>query len=184
MPTLREIDAPALKSLLDSGKAYVVDVRDPDEHAIEHIQGATSMPLSRFDPTRVPADNGQRVILHCLGGARSAEAAARLLAAGRDATHLKGGLKAWKAAGFPTQRLARAPIPIMRQTLLVVGLLVLTTTILAAAISPWFLLLTGFFGSGMIFAGTTGICGMSWVLGFMPWNKSLRGSCCGDSCSK
>jgi rhodanese-related sulfurtransferase len=173
MATLSEIEPRDLKALLDRGTAVVIDVREPDEHAREHIAGSRLEPLSRFDVGQIPS-GGQTVVLHCKGGSRSAEAGARLIAAGRSVTHLKGGLQAWKAAGMPTEVNLNAPIPIMRQVQIIVGSLVLATSILAYAIHPAFLLLTGFFGAGLLFAGTTGICGMAAVLRRMPWNKALR----------
>ena len=179
MAGLQELDAAGLKMLLDQGRAVVVDVREPDEHAREHIAGSRLVPLSRFDTGQVPAENGRTVVLHCKGGRRSAEAAARLLAAGRSSvTHLKGGLDAWKAAGLPLEANARMPIPIMRQVQITVGASVLIFSALAWLVSPWFLALTAFFGAGLLFAGATGLCGLAAVLGFMPWNRALRGVSC------
>jgi len=66
-------------------------------------------------------------------------------------------------------------MPIMRQVQVVVGFMVLLSSALAALVSPWFLLLTGFFGAGLLFAGLTGTCGMAALLGRMPWNYPLKG---------
>ncbi len=177
---IQEVDPVTLRKWVDSGEVVVVDVREPDEHAREHIRGSRSVPLSAFNPSDVPTPNGARVVLHCRGGTRSADAAARLVAAGRaPVMHLKGGIEAWKAAGGPVEFNARVPISIMRQVQITVGTLVLATSVLAYLVSPYFLLLTGFFGAGLVFAGTTGMCGMAAVLGLMPWNKAFRtgGAC-------
>ena len=40
--------------------------------------------------------------------------------------------------------------------------------------SPWFLILTGFFGAGLLFAGLTGTCGMATMLAYLPWNRVFR----------
>jgi rhodanese-related sulfurtransferase len=174
MPSLNEIDAATLKGLLDQGRAVVVDVREPDEYIREHIAGAMLVPLSRFDASQVPPDNARTVVLHCKAGGRSAEAGARLLAAGRPgATHLRGGFDAWKAAGMPVERTAKAPIPIMRQVQIVAGSVVLIGSILAWRVSLWFLILPIFFGGGLVFAGVSGMCGMAAVLRLMPWNKAF-----------
>ncbi len=184
MSALSDIYPRDLKALIDAGKALIVDVREPDEHAREHIAGSRLEPLSHFDPGRIPADSAQTVVLHCKGGMRSTEAAARLLAAGRTGvTHLKGGLDAWKAAGMPVVQNLKVPIPIMRQVQIVAGTIVLTGSVLAWLVSPWFLGLTGFIGAGLLFAGSTGICGMAAVLGLMPWNKGLRCGVCKDGCA-
>ncbi len=168
------VDAHTLKEWMEAGSATVVDVRDPEEFAREHIAGARLVPLSRFDPGSIP--EGATVVLHCKSGRRSAEAAARLAATGRvEVLQLKGGLEAWKAAGLPIQENTRVPISIMRQVQLVVGACVLVLSALAAFVSPWFLALIAFFGAGLAFAGPTGTCGLAAALGAMPWNKAFRG---------
>jgi len=54
---------------------------------------------------------------------------------------------------------------------LTAGLLVALGTLLAATVSPWFLIVPGFVGCGLIFSGATGSCGMATMLGMMPWNR-------------
>jgi len=159
--------------MIDQGRAVVIDVREPDEAARERIAGSRLNPLTRFNPADVPADNGQTVVLHCKGGRRSVEAAARLMAAGHaDVTCLKGGLDAWKAAGLPTEKNAAVPaIPIMRQVQITAGSIVLIGTVLAWLVSPLFLGLTGFIGAGLLVSGLTGTCGMANMLRLMPWNR-------------
>ncbi len=177
--TIHEIDPATLRAWLDRKEALLVDVREPDEHAREHIGGARLVPLSRFSPASVPAANGTRIVLHCKSGRRSAEACARLLQSGVEAITLKGGIEAWKAAGLPVETDTRMPISIMRQVQMFIGAAVLAGSLLAATVSPWFLVLTGFFGVGLFFAGATGMCGLAAVMGAMPWNRAFRaaGAC-------
>ncbi len=78
----------------------VVDVREPHEHAAGAIDGARLVPLSALRSgsglAAIPAD--VPVVLHCAGGARSAEALRLVRAAGRDdVVHLEGGIHAWWA---------------------------------------------------------------------------------------
>jgi rhodanese-related sulfurtransferase len=97
-----ELSAQEVDERLASGKAVLIDVREPAEYANERIPGALLLPLSTFDPAHLPAD-GKEVILHCGGGGRSSRAAGQILASGAaKAAHLAGGLRAWKAAGLPT----------------------------------------------------------------------------------
>ena len=61
------------------------------------------------DPTspyhRLEFDPARRTILYCASGGRSALAARTLRDLGyADVAHLDGGLKAWIAAGLPTER--------------------------------------------------------------------------------
>ena len=101
----REIGPAELKALLDQGQALVIDVREPEEFAAEHIAGAVNLPLSSFDPARLPAVVGKTVILQCAGGKRSGMALDRCAEAQAAIdTHLAGGLGAWKSASLPVER--------------------------------------------------------------------------------
>lgn len=101
----KELAASELEDLLASGSAMVVDVREPGEFAAEHIEGAVNMPLSRFDPDRLPRDKEKTVVLQCRSGTRSRMALGKC--GGAQAaidTHLAGGIEAWKRAGLPVVR--------------------------------------------------------------------------------
>lgn len=88
-----------LRELLDSGKPVaLIDVREPSEWAINHIEGAELIPKSALDSgaglARVPQD--RIAVLYCKTGIRSAEALLALKQAGfADALHLQGGIVAW-----------------------------------------------------------------------------------------
>ncbi|MCP5327033.1 MAG: rhodanese-like domain-containing protein [Steroidobacteraceae bacterium] len=101
-PSVQTLDPAEVARLLAQGEILLIDVREPAEFAVERIPGALLLPLSTFDATLLPADGPRRVVFHCAGGKRSLTAAERRLAAGAaSATHLGGGLQAWKAAGLP-----------------------------------------------------------------------------------
>lgn len=169
---VKTVDPRTLKSWLAAGDAVLVDVREPGMHAAERIAEARSVPLGTLDPARLPAAPGQRVVFHCEIGVASATAARRAMEAGRaDVYNLAGGISAWKDAGLPVERDRNAPLPIIRQVQIVAGSLVVVGTVLGAAVSPWFLLLSGFVGAGLVFAGATGFCGMAAVLLKLPHNR-------------
>lgn len=100
-----EINAQELDAMLRAGEALVVDVREADEFASGHIPGAINMPLSTFQPSRLPAAPGRKLVLNCLGGKRSAMALDKCSVA-QDVvdTHLAGGFSAWQAANLPVER--------------------------------------------------------------------------------
>lgn len=101
----KEVSAQELQALLASGNAMLVDVREADEFAAEHISGAINMPLSAFQPSQLPEAAGKTVILQCAGGKRSGMALDKCAAAQAVIdTHLEGGIGAWKAAGLPVSR--------------------------------------------------------------------------------
>ncbi len=99
---LHELDAPRVHALLRSRQAVLIDVREPGEFEAERIPGALLFPLSGFDAASLPLDGSKRIIFQCGTGRRSAQAAQRLFDGGSDeASHLAGGLRAWKEAGLP-----------------------------------------------------------------------------------
>lgn len=177
---LIDVDAAALSAMLREGRVTLIDVREPDEHAAERIAGAALMPLSSFAAGRVSERAGAPVVLHCQGGVRSAQAARALLESGWPGVrHLAGGLNAWKKAGLPTTSDAReaggrrGPIAIMRQVQITAGSLVVMGVVLGAVVSPWWSVLAGGVGAGLVFAGATGTCAMASLLAVMPWNRAL-----------
>jgi rhodanese-related sulfurtransferase len=170
---LPSADPGTVHAWLKKGKAVLIDVREPDEHARERIAGARLAPLSRFDPQTLAGVRDKIAVFHCNSGNRTAQAAARLLGADFAETYqLEGGLQGWKRAGLPVIRDRRAPLPIMRQVQIAAGALVLLGVLLAVLVSPWFMALSAFVGAGLVVAGITGFCGMANLLARMPWNRS------------
>ncbi len=101
-PQLQELTAEAVYGLLRDYGIVLIDVREPQEYVNERIHGALLFPLSTFDPRALPVDR-RPVVLHCGSGKRSAAAIGKCIEAGLPiVAHMKGGLLAWKAAGFPT----------------------------------------------------------------------------------
>ena len=104
-PSHAEVTPSELNALLRAGRVVLVDVREADEFAAGHIDGALSMPLSGFQATRLPNFAGKMVVLTCAAGRRSAMALDKAVAARPDvSTHLAGGMGAWRSAGLPIVR--------------------------------------------------------------------------------
>jgi rhodanese-related sulfurtransferase len=176
---LQTIDAANLKQLIDLDRQQImlVDVREPGEYASERIAGAIAHPLSTFNPASIEHRSDRQMILCCQSGRRSTQAAHKLFEAGfTDVTHLEGGLAAWKAAGYATQIDLNAPISLFRQIQIVAGSLVAIGTICGVVISPWFLLLSGFVGCGLVFAGISDTCAMGVLLAKLPYNQRTNAS--------
>src|SRR5688500_162484 len=152
----------------------LVDVRTPAEFEEVRAAGARLMPLDRLDAQAVRSamkGNGPAYCL-CRTGARAAQAAAKLRSAGVDAVVVEGGTLAWESAGLPVKR-GRKTISLERQVRIGAGVLVVVGVLLGAFVHPAWLILSGFVGCGLIFAGVTGICGMAFILGKMPWNQAF-----------
>ena len=98
---VRNLDVDKVARGMRQNRILLVDVREPNETALEGFPGAVLLPLSSFDPARIPDPEGKEVVFACRSGRRSVTAAQ---AAGLpyDA-HLAGGILAWKAAGHRTK---------------------------------------------------------------------------------
>lgn len=169
--SLRSITPAEAKRLIDSG-AVLVDIREPDEHAREHIVGAKSQPVSSLSPAGCDVGDVSQVIFHCRSGMRTAANAGRLSqAVSCEAFLLEGGLDAWKQAGLPVIADRSQPLELMRQVQLAAGSAVVLGVALGAMVSPRFYALSAFVGAGLVFAGATGFCGLATLLRYMPWNR-------------
>lgn len=100
----REITPRQLDSMLQQGRALVVDVREVDEYAAGHIPGAINLPLSGFRASQLPDPGERLLVLNCAAGRRSAMALDKCAVAQAEVdTHLAGGFGAWKAAGLAVE---------------------------------------------------------------------------------
>ncbi len=97
-----EVSTAEAKALQDGG-AFVLDVRQPDEWAAGHIQGATLIPLGELATRLAEVPNDRQVVVVCRSGNRSAQGRDILLGAGYPSvTSMAGGMNGWTAAGYPT----------------------------------------------------------------------------------
>jgi rhodanese-related sulfurtransferase len=89
---------------LAENRILLVDVREPNETAVERYPGAAIVPLSTFDPAQIPDPQGREVVFACRSGRRSVTASQAAQAKGYPyGSHLAGGILAWKEAGLPTE---------------------------------------------------------------------------------
>ena len=89
---------------MTEGRYLLVDVREPNEVAVEAYPGAVVVPLSTFDPQDIPDPKGKQVVFACRSGKRSVTASLAAQAGGLAYDkHMAGGMLAWKAAGLPTK---------------------------------------------------------------------------------
>ncbi|MHA6719590.1 rhodanese family protein [Sphingomonas sp. RS6] len=167
--TLTSLSPAEARQAIEAG-ARLVDIRGADEHARERIAGALNLPLERLD--ELPAED-RPIVFHCRSGMRTAANAASLFAAAGPAPAyvLDGGIEAWRRDGHATICDRSQPIEIMRQVQIVAGALILGGIALGWMVAPAFLGLSAFVGAGLLFAGTTGSCGMATLLRQMPWNR-------------
>jgi rhodanese-related sulfurtransferase len=86
------------------GRYLLVDVREPNEVAVEAYPDGVVVPLQSFDPAAIPDPQGKQVVFACRSGKRSVTASLAAQAAGLPYDkHLAGGIIGWKEAGLPTR---------------------------------------------------------------------------------
>jgi sulfur-carrier protein adenylyltransferase/sulfurtransferase len=74
----------------------VVDVREPDEYEIAHIDGVPQIPLSQLERRFTELDPNVQYYIHCKSGVRSMNALKFLRGQGfKYLKNVKGGINAW-----------------------------------------------------------------------------------------
>jgi rhodanese-related sulfurtransferase len=103
-PSVRDLTPEDVARGMTEGRMVLVDVREPNETALERFPGAVIVPLSAFDPAAIPQPQGREVVFACRSGRRSVTASLAAQEQGfAYGSHLAGGILAWKAAGLPTE---------------------------------------------------------------------------------
>jgi len=99
-----EVSPKALKELIDDGREMVVlDVREPFEYEIAHLNDAKLIPLAQLAGRVNELDTARPIVVYCHTGQRSAQAVRFLNGLGfKKAKNLKGGIKAWGNEVDPT----------------------------------------------------------------------------------
>lgn len=92
-----DITAVELDERLDTGNHLrLLDVREPHELQISHLDDATVIPLGQLASRLTELDSAEDLVVFCKAGTRSARALELLVSAGfRKVKNLKGGINAW-----------------------------------------------------------------------------------------
>ena len=93
-----EVSVQEMKRALEDPKLgiRVIDVREPDEHQIAHVNGVPLLPLSALQQRFTELDPNQQYYIHCKSGVRSLRALQFLRDQGfKYLKSVKGGISAW-----------------------------------------------------------------------------------------
>ena len=92
-----DITAQELAERLAHGdKLRLIDVREPLEVEISHLEGSDLIPLDQLPSRLSELESSQEIVLICRAGIRSVRALGVLIKAGfRNVKNLKGGINAW-----------------------------------------------------------------------------------------
>ncbi|HWE42226.1 MAG TPA: rhodanese-like domain-containing protein [Gemmatimonadaceae bacterium] len=102
---LAELTPRELAELLGRGGApFLLDVREPHEHAYARIGGSTLIPLATLHGAIDTLPRERDVIVYCHHGIRSAHAVEMLRGAGVRARNLSGGIDRWSTEVDPSVR--------------------------------------------------------------------------------
>ena len=172
---MKHISVSSFKEVIDVEKSNssidFINVCTPDEYKEKHISGVRSVPLDELERHVEEFKNKKTIYVHCRSGRRGMAAIEKLSKLGvrAELVNVEGGILAWEQAGYGTERIS-ARLSLMRQTLLAAGTLIVLAHVLALTLSPFWYLVSAAVGTGLLFAGLTGWCGMSMLLMRMPWN--------------
>jgi len=92
-----EIEPQELARKLKAGEdVFILDVRNPDEHAISRLENSELIPLHQLLEGMNRLDSARETVVHCHHGLRSAQAVNFLRSIGfTRVKNLKGGIDAW-----------------------------------------------------------------------------------------
>jgi len=159
----------------------ILDVREKDEFHTEHVPNSIHAPLSELHvlaPGLMSNFKGRQIEVLCRSGSRAKLAKEQLfdLACEHNCelSVYEGGILKWKEENKPTITLSPSKLPILRQVHLTAGALIIGFSLLAAFVSPGFILGTGAVGLGLFSAGATGTCLMANLLSKMSFNRPKK----------
>ncbi|HQF39840.1 MAG TPA: rhodanese-like domain-containing protein [Opitutaceae bacterium] len=91
-----EVDVATAHALLEANEATLIDVREPDEHAICQIKGSRFLPMREIPGALASLPRDRKLLVLCHHGGRSAHVTQYLRAHGFDrAINVRGGIDAW-----------------------------------------------------------------------------------------
>jgi len=103
--SIKEVSVDDVKKMIDSKeKIIILDVRDKEEFETGYIPGAInqSRGMLEFKISTLIPDKNATIVVYCGIDLRGPLATKTLNEFGyKNAVNINGGLKAWKAAGYP-----------------------------------------------------------------------------------
>lgn len=177
---IKSITAHELSQLVAIGKKIeLIDVRTAMEFRAMHVTIARNAPLSELDPKAIQSarngSSGEPLYIVCRSGSRSKQACEKFLSCGiSNVVNVEGGTMACESAGMPVVS-GKKSIPLNCQVQIVTGSLVVIGSALVVWGHPYWAVLPGSMGVGLMFSGLTDTCAMGSFLAKMPWNQISGG---------
>ncbi len=104
LATTPEVTVEQARAMIDEARPFLLDARRHAEFVEGHIPGATNVVHTRLLSRLADVPKGQRILVNCASGVRSARACSLLQRHGYDVTNLVGGFQAWEKAKGAVQQ--------------------------------------------------------------------------------
>ena len=97
MNNVMEIEPQALAEMMNANekKPFLIDCREPWEHEIARIEGATLIPMRQVPQSLELIPENATVVVYCHHGMRSLNVTGWLRQRGIEAQSLRGGIDCW-----------------------------------------------------------------------------------------
>lgn len=106
MSMIKEIDATALKEMMDKGEDILLyDVRSQAEFAQGIIEGGVFLPMHTVPVKLNDLPDDKTIVFYCRSGARSGQVCGYVMQnTGLEPLNLRGGIISWYQSGFEVVR--------------------------------------------------------------------------------
>lgn len=97
-PGYQNLTTTQVKEKLERGERFrLIDVREPDEHTVAHIEGAELLPLSRAQEWIETLPRDEELVFFCHRGGRSQQVASYLASRPgfANVANMLGGIEDW-----------------------------------------------------------------------------------------
>ena len=94
-------EVPAIPAHAVPVDAVLLDVREPDEWAAGHVEGAAHIPMGDLPGRLAELPSADPLHVICRSGQRSGQVVRWLQQQGVPSVNVGGGMQAWAAAGRP-----------------------------------------------------------------------------------
>ncbi len=102
--SIKSVPSPVFNQAIDHHEAQIVDVRNPEEFAAGHIDGAVNINVNSdgfLEKSKAVLNKADPVYVYCRSGKRSLKAAELLSREGYRIVNLDNGIIGWENDGFP-----------------------------------------------------------------------------------
>ncbi len=88
----------AYNQLQEDNSIVVIDVRNPDEFVMGHIEGAVNIPMTilTYEMENTVQNKDQKIFVNCLSGGRSKASCSIIEGMGYTNVHDIGGVATWQ----------------------------------------------------------------------------------------